>query len=74
MVMKRVLAATAAVALAMAPTAATAQNAAPALAVESVEGSSLAGENSALIGLGVFVVLVLAIYLIAESNDEPESP
>jgi hypothetical protein len=69
MVMKRVLAATAAVALAMAPAAATAQVSAAPLAIESVEGSQLAGESSALIGIGVFVVIVVAFLLIAESDE-----
>ena len=72
---KNIMAAAAALSLAAAPTAVSAQAAAPseiAPAAETVEGSEARGGN--YLGLIVSFVLVVIIYFIAKQDDGPDSP
>lgn len=70
---KALLGGLAAATLAAQPIAATASS----YAAAPVEGeNAMGGEGSGLLGIGVFVAVVAAFYLIADSDDsdEPSSP
>lgn len=67
--MKALLGGLAAATLAAQPIAATASSRVAA----SVESENAMGGESSLLGLGVFIAVVAAFYLIASSDDEPVS-
>lgn len=68
--MKALLGGLAAATLVAQPIAATASS----RVASSVEGENAMGGESSILGLGIFVAVVAAFYLIASSDDEPASP